>query len=126
MVAARLAQAGYKVLAIDAGEDLNTLFSASYLGLSVIKTPFLFPWAEGFELVPGFTAWNFTTTPQVNANNDVWQYPRGKGYGGSTNHHALAHVRIGKRDADLWAEIVQDDRWDYEHQLPFIKKMEKR
>lgn len=126
VVAARLAQemCYKKVLLIDAGDDLNTLFSATYSGLSIVKTPFLFPWAEGFEFVPGFTAWNFTTTPQVNAGNDVWQYPRGKGLGGSTNHHAMAHVRIGKIDADTWAKHVGDDRWNFDHVLPFIKKME--
>ncbi|OXA53593.1 Oxygen-dependent choline dehydrogenase [Folsomia candida] len=72
--------------------------------------------------------WNFLSTPQSKAgfgfpNNRIKLY-RGKMLGGSSSHNGMYYIRGNSRDYDKWAELVQDDRWNFTNVLPYLKKIE--
>ena len=67
--------------------------------------------------------YNFSTEPQVHANNRRIPIPRGKTLGGCSSTNAMAYVRGNKSDYDEW-EALGNKGWNYEEVLPFFKKSE--
>jgi choline dehydrogenase len=68
--------------------------------------------------------WGYTTEPQAGLNNRVINFPRGKGYGGSSAINALAFIRGHRFCYDRW-EALGNKGWGYEALLPLFKRSER-
>ncbi|TPW77416.1 GMC family oxidoreductase [Schumannella soli] len=68
--------------------------------------------------------WAYRTTPQTGTAGRVHEWPRGRGVGGSSNLHAMAHMRGDRRDFARWAAETGDQRWSWEGLLPAFRKLE--
>lgn len=116
VVAARLAEnPDNNVLVIELGPN--------NLGHSFIETPgknFLL-WDNPFGPQPSPSSLAFETKKQ---DGRTYRYPRGNGFGGSTNHHSLIDGRGSAQIYDKIAQLVGDSRWAYQNILPYYKKME--
>ncbi|HEU0257138.1 MAG TPA: GMC family oxidoreductase N-terminal domain-containing protein, partial [Microbacteriaceae bacterium] len=82
--------------------------------------------------------WAFETTPQAGLDGRVMPWPRGRGLGGSSNLHAMAHMRGDAADFARWARGAagpaestaggQDprlSRWSWHALLPFFRATER-
>jgi choline dehydrogenase len=67
--------------------------------------------------------WAYTTTPQGGTAGVAHAWPRGKVLGGSSTINAMVHLRGHRTDFDRWA-YDGNAGWDYEHVLPYFKRME--
>jgi choline dehydrogenase len=65
----------------------------------------------------------YATVPQAGLKGRPIKIGRGKVLGGSTNVHALMHVRGSPRDFDTW-NFLGADGWSYADVLPYFKKSE--
>ncbi len=65
----------------------------------------------------------YSTLPQPGLKGRAVKIGRGKVLGGSTNVHALMHVRGNARDFDTW-NFLGADGWSYADVLPYFKKSE--
>ncbi|WQF81088.1 Putative glucose-methanol-choline oxidoreductase, FAD/NAD(P)-binding domain superfamily [Colletotrichum destructivum] len=81
-------------------------------------------WTDMNNAIGGEYDWGFSSVPQVHLNNREIASPVGKGLGGGTIINGAAWVRGHKVDYDIWAERVNDTRWSYDGQLPYMKKTE--
>jgi choline dehydrogenase len=54
----------------------------------------------------------------------ISQWPRGKALGGSSVQNIMMFMRGNPRDYDRWAEMTEDEGWNYENVLPYFKKFE--
>lgn len=68
--------------------------------------------------------WAFETTPQPGLAGRSLEWPRGKGLGGSSIMHAMAHMRGCRADFDRWVAATGDTRWSWEGLLPFFIRSE--
>jgi len=68
--------------------------------------------------------WAYETTPQARLMGRVLEWPRGKGIGGSSLIHAMAHMRGCRADFDAWVSITGDTRWGWDALLPYFRGME--
>lgn len=64
--------------------------------------------------------WAYETTPQPGLAGRSLDWPRGKGLGGSSTMHAMAHMRGCRADFDRWVAATGDDRWSWESLLPYF------
>ncbi|KAJ3558043.1 hypothetical protein NP233_g11590 [Leucocoprinus birnbaumii] len=106
VVAARLAEnPKWKVLVIEAGPSNEDIFASKVPGLEVqvVLNPLL--------------DWNYTTTPQPNADNHTAGYYRGKILGGCSSHNGLGHTRGSRDDWDHFAEITGQEGFKWDHML---------
>ncbi|KAL4874688.1 GMC oxidoreductase [Aspergillus karnatakaensis] len=107
VLASHLSQAKSKpkVLLVEAGPNVadNTVIPHA------INTPFLM----GSEL-----DWRFKTTPQNELNGREVNNPEGKCLGGSTA------INFYRRDFDLWAKLVGDERYSYDRMLEYFIRTE--
>lgn len=62
--------------------------------------------------------WAFETTSQAGLAGRSLEWPRGKGLGGSSAMHAMAHMRGCRADYDRWVAATGDDRWSWDSLLP--------
>lgn len=69
--------------------------------------------------------WAYTTTPQTGLADRRVPWPRGRGLGGSSNLHAMAHMRGDRSDFARWAEVTRDQRWSWEGLLPHFRTLER-
>lgn len=84
-----------------------------------IAKPDMWPFIQGREF-----DWDFETTPQAGTAGRVHRWARGRVLGGSSNLHAMFHVRGHREDYARWAELSGDDRWSYDGLLPHFKATE--
>ncbi|MXP26780.1 FAD-dependent oxidoreductase [Altererythrobacter indicus] len=108
--ASRLADAGQKVLLVEAGKsdkDLRSRIPA--LMANIVQTPD-FDWC--FQAEPD---------PSVGGRPDVW--PAGKRLGGGSAINGMMFIRGHKWDYDHWAKLGATG-WDYESCLPYFRRME--
>ncbi|KAG8527105.1 uncharacterized protein KY384_008534 [Bacidia gigantensis] len=70
---------------------------------------------------PGYN-WGYRNTPQVNLAGREITYDRGKGLGGSTAVNFCVWTRGPQADFDRWAEMVEDETWDWHHVLERYRK----
>ncbi|MCA0042488.1 GMC family oxidoreductase [Celeribacter litoreus] len=84
-----------------------------------IAKPDMWPFIQGREF-----DWDFETTPQPGTAGRSHRWARGKVLGGSSNLHAMFHVRGHKEDFARWAELTGDDRWSFDGLLPHFKATE--
>jgi len=111
VVAGRLAEAGQKVLLVEAGGQA--------------------PWVAHVPLLVGqlqrtVLDWGYKTEPQQNAGlsaGGVSNWPRGKLLGGSSMLNYMLYVRGHKEDYDHWKSLGLDG-WGWDDVLPYFKKSE--
>ncbi len=108
--AARLAQAGKRVLLVEAGKSDDDIRC---------KVPALM---SGIVHTPEFD-WMYKAEPDhsVGGRADVW--PAGKRLGGGSAINGMMFVRGHQWDYDHWAELGAAG-WDYASVLPYFRRME--
>ncbi|KAI8291547.1 hypothetical protein K4K60_001636 [Colletotrichum sp. SAR11_57] len=98
------------ILLIEAGEDTRA------------RTDILY--TNATNLMGGELDWQYPTEPVATLNNRTLVFNQGKGLGGGAAINSCGYTRGPRVDYDEWAELVGDDRWSYENQLPYMKKAE--
>ncbi|TIA88338.1 hypothetical protein E3P81_03527 [Wallemia ichthyophaga] len=68
--------------------------------------------------------WGIYTEAQDELNGRNLHWPRGKIVGGSTAVNALYMTRSIKDEHDAWAELVDDDGWNWDSLLPYFRRYE--
>lgn len=66
----------------------------------------------------------YRTAPQQGLDGRELDWPRGKGFGGSSLLNAMAHMRGCRSDFDVWGEETGDSRWSWEGLLPYFHAAE--
>ncbi|RKF21855.1 FAD-binding protein [Altericroceibacterium spongiae] len=108
--ASRLADAGQKVLLVEAGKsDKDIRSRVPALMANIVQTPD-FDWCYRAE-----------PDPSVGGRPDVW--PAGKRLGGGSAINGMMFIRGHQWDYDHWAELGATG-WDYESCLPYFRRME--
>ena len=109
-MAVRLAQAGKRVVLVEAGSGAFDIRS---------KVPALM---SGIVHTPEFD-WMYKAEPDasVGGRPDVW--PAGKRLGGGSAINGMMFIRGHRWDYDHWASLGATG-WDYESVLPFFKRLE--
>lgn len=69
--------------------------------------------------------WAYSTTPQRGLDGRSLEWARGKGLGGSSLIHAMAHMRGCRADFERWADATGDQRWSWDALLPHFIAMER-
>ncbi|KAJ1300922.1 hypothetical protein OPQ81_003348 [Rhizoctonia solani] len=68
--------------------------------------------------------WLLKSVPQVNSNNRVVSFPRGKILGGTSAINIMAFDRASKAEYDAWAKLGNPG-WDWDGLLPSMKAAER-
>lgn len=68
--------------------------------------------------------WGYHTIPQPHAAGRAFHWPRGRLIGGSSQIHAMGHVRGHAADFDGWAELTGDPGWSAKGLLPYFIRSE--
>jgi pyridoxine 4-oxidase len=84
-----------------------------------MRRPELWPFIQGRSY-----DWAYRTTPQPGLAGRSLDWARGKGPGGSSLVHAMAHMRGCRADFARWVEATGDERWSWEALLPFFRRSE--
>ena len=109
-LAARLGQAGMKVVVIEEG--------GSDAG------PFInMPAALSYPMNMARYDWGFQTEPEPHLGGRRLATPRGRVIGGSSSINGMVYVRGHARDFDTWEEMGAQG-WAYADVLPYFKRME--
>ncbi|KAI1113072.1 putative GMC oxidoreductase [Nemania sp. NC0429] len=113
VVSSRLSQLnnGLKILVLEAGPNAND-------EPSIV-------WPNSTNLIGGGFDWKDSTVSQLHLDGRQVSLATGKALGGGTVINGGGWVRGHKLDYDLWGSLVDDERWAYEGQLPFMQKSEK-
>lgn len=109
VVAARLTEAGARVLLLEAGGPDE---------MREIHIPAAFP-----KLFRSPLDWNYETEPQEHLNGRRLYWPRGKMLGGSSSINAMIYIRGHRADYDGWAALGNRG-WSYEDVLPYFRRAE--
>ncbi|KAI0100523.1 GMC oxidoreductase [Nemania sp. FL0031] len=80
---------------------------------------------NSLNFIGGQFDWGYKTVPQRHLDGREIHVPSGRALGGGSVINGCGWFRGSKADFDSWAEIVQDERWSYEGQLPYFKMTEK-
>ena len=67
--------------------------------------------------------WKYYSEPEPYLNNRKIFCPRGKMIGGCSSHNGMVFVRGHPEDFNRWASYGLK-KWDYNHVLPYFKKLE--
>jgi choline dehydrogenase len=70
------------------------------------------------------TDWCYNTTPQDGLNGRSILYARGKTLGGSTSINAMLYMRGQQRDYDEWAQLSDDESWNWQSVVRHFMKSE--
>ncbi|MDK2778018.1 MAG: GMC family oxidoreductase N-terminal domain-containing protein [Pseudomonadota bacterium] len=108
-VAARLVQAGKRVLLLEAGESDDSLFHK--IPATVVKV---------FQQ----KSWPYMTLPQEHCNNREMLIAQGKVLGGGSSVNGMIYIRGQKEDYDDWVSEWGCDGWGYEDVLPYFRQAE--
>ncbi|MFK2904129.1 choline dehydrogenase [Dyella ginsengisoli] len=68
--------------------------------------------------------WNYDTEPEPHLLGRRLWWPRGKTLGGSSSINAMCYIRGVAGDYDRWAEVCGDERWRWNHVLPWFVRSE--
>lgn len=99
------------ILILEAGPDPDTNPN--------VTTPM-----AGFALQGSELDWAYTTTPASSLANRVLTLTSGRTLGGGSVLNYGGWARGNASDYDAWANIVHDQRWNYENLLPYMKRSE--
>ena len=108
--AVRLAEAGFRVLLLEAGEGHKDLRLAVPAMMSALVHKPAFDWCYTAE-----------PDPSMGGRPDVW--PAGKRLGGGSSINGMMFIRGHKWDYDNWAELGATG-WDYASVLPYFRRLE--
>jgi len=110
VVAARLAEAGYRVCLLEAGKrDLHPMIHI--------------PAGVGRLINNKSVNWLYQAEPEAGSGNRAHLVPRGKVLGGSHSINGMLHVRGHPTDYDAWAEQGCAG-WSWAEVLPLFKRSE--
>lgn len=70
------------------------------------------------------TDWCYKTVPEKGLNGRSIIYARGKGLGGSTLINAMLYLRGQERDYNEWAELTDDNGWNWDSVKPVFTSVE--
>ncbi|GGM59174.1 GMC family oxidoreductase [Microbacterium saperdae] len=84
-----------------------------------MRRPELWPFIHGRSY-----DWDYRTVAQPGLGGRRLDWARGKGPGGSSLVHAMAHMRGCRADFDRWVEATGDARWSWDALLPHFRRME--
>ncbi|WP_170476130.1 GMC family oxidoreductase [Ruegeria arenilitoris] len=110
VIAGRLSEEpSAKVLLLEAGtSDRNPLFHLP----------------AGFaKMTKGIGSWGWSTVPQKNMQNKVFNYTQAKVIGGGSSINAQIYTRGAAQDYDEWRQMGCEG-WGYADVLPYFKKSE--
>ncbi len=107
----RLAQAGHRVLVLEAGGDDKAV--------DEIHVPAAFP-----TLFKTKYDWDYETVEQKHVQGRTIYWPRGKVLGGSSSINAQLYIRGNRLDYDGWRDEHGCTGWGYSDLLPSFKKAE--
>jgi choline dehydrogenase len=68
--------------------------------------------------------WDYTTTPQDNAQGRAVYWPRGRTLGGSSSTNAMIYIRGHRHDYDTWRDEYGCKGWGYADLLPYFLRAE--
>ncbi|HJM35633.1 MAG TPA: choline dehydrogenase [Acidimicrobiales bacterium] len=71
-----------------------------------------------------FYDWKYETEPEPHMNGRRVYHARGKVLGGSSSINGMIFQRGNPMDFDRWAAIEGCEDWDWNHCLPYFKRME--
>ncbi|GAA99846.1 hypothetical protein E5Q_06549 [Mixia osmundae IAM 14324] len=110
VLAARLSEdPKVSVLVIEAGySDLKQLYSRIPAGFA--------------KLFTGANDWNYSTTPQSNANGRKFYWPRGKALGGCSSINAMIYNVGSPADYDEWEQKCGMKGWGYSSMAHLVKR----
>ena len=108
--ATRLAEAGLRVLLLEAGKDHHDPRLAVPALMSALVHKPDFDWCYTAE-----------PDPSVGGRPDVW--PAGRRLGGGSSINGMMFIRGHKWDYDRWAELGATG-WDYQSVLPYFRRLE--
>ncbi|KAI1393935.1 GMC oxidoreductase [Hypoxylon trugodes] len=113
VVASRLKeyQSSARILVIEAGPDVSDNKDILY--------------HSTLNFVGGKFDWGYKSVPQKHYNGRKIDIPAGRAVGGGSVINACGWLRGARADYDSWGEIVGDQRWTYDGQLPYLKMTEK-
>lgn len=108
--AARLAQAGARVLLLEAGgpDDHPAIHDPSRV----------------HELMSSEENWDYWTVPQAHADGRRIWWPRGRVLGGSSCLNGMIYVRCAPADYDHWA-YLGNPGWSWADVVPVFERMER-
>jgi choline dehydrogenase len=111
-VAARLAEAGRRVLLLEAGPPDRhwTIQIPSAIGRNYMGGPF---------------NWAFWSTPQAALGGRRTFQPRGRVLGGSSSINGMVFLRGHALDYERWAKEEGCPGWSYAEVLPYFRRMER-
>ncbi|KAF9026863.1 alcohol oxidase [Hymenopellis radicata] len=114
-VAARLAEAGFSVLVVDAGHDINSINTT--IPLYFVRS------VEDEALELAYTLNEYPADFEFQKSS--W-YPRARGLGGSTIHNAMINIIAETRsDFDGLASMFNDSTWSRDNMQNYFKKIER-
>ncbi|MPT48582.1 MAG: glucose-methanol-choline oxidoreductase [Sphingobium sp.] len=106
----RLAEAGVKVVLVEAGKtDQHHRSRIPALTSAIVQNPD-YDWC--YQVEPD---------PSLGGRADIW--PAGKLLGGGSSLNGMMFIRGHKWDYDHWAELGATG-WDYQSVLPYFRRME--
>lgn len=111
LVSARLAEAGARVLLLEAGpDDRNPL----------IRMPAGYVKLLGVERY----MWFYKSVPQAHLGGRTPIVPQGRVLGGGSSVNAMVYIRGQAADYDKWVEATGEAGWGYAGLLPYFRGME--
>lgn len=110
------------VLLLEAGPSDNIFAKRNWRLGKLLSWKIHMPAALQYNLQDEKYNWYYETVPQKHANNRSFYWPRGRVLGGSSSLNAMVYVRGHGKDQDRWAEEIGDEKWNYDHLLPYFKK----
>jgi choline dehydrogenase-like flavoprotein len=133
-LASRLAEAGFRVLVIEAGSD-QSVRDPTDTALEISLVPALHAASsENEELSWRFFVEHYTTPPtgpdpKRHTSPDPTQngifYPRASGLGGCTIHNAMITIAGPDSDWDDLANFLDDESWRAARMRPFFQRLER-
>ncbi len=84
------------------------------------------PAALTYPIGSRFYDWKYESEPEPYMDGRRVYHARGKVLGGSSSINGMIFQRGNPMDYDKWAQADGMQDWDYEHCLPYFKRMENR
>lgn len=79
----------------------------------------------GFALQGSELDWQYSSEPNVEAQDHTHTLTAGKTLGGGSILNCGGWSRGDEADYNSWSRQINDKQWDYEHLVPFSKRSER-